>query len=89
LISIESGQWTMKYVYLIESESYPARHYTGSTVDLRRRMSDHNSGQSAHTSKYMPWKLAAYFAFADAHKADRFETYLKSGSGRAFIRRHF
>jgi hypothetical protein len=31
----------------------------------------------------------AYLAFSDYEKADKFEAYLKSGSGRAFAKRHF
>lgn len=47
-------------------------------------LADHNSGKSAHTSKYMPWKLVTYVAFSDRQKAEAFERYLKSGSGHAF-----
>ena len=36
-----------------------------------------------------PWVLIAYFAFAQEKTAVAFEKYLKSGSGRAFINRHF
>ncbi len=41
-----------------------------------------------HCRKFAPWELACYFAFSDHGKADKFETYLKSGSGRAFAKRH-
>lgn len=32
--------------------------------------------------------LAAYFAFAHENTAIAFEMYLKSGSGKAFLKRH-
>ena len=32
--------------------------------------------------------LAAYFAFVDENTAIAFEQYLKSGSGKAFLKRH-
>jgi putative endonuclease len=36
---------------------------------------------------YRPWKLMSFIAFGDATKAEAFEKYLKSGSGRAFTDR--
>ncbi len=79
----------MKYVYMLESNPAPERHYVGCTSDLKRRLQDHNGGQSFHTKKFGPWKLRCYVAFSDDKKAESFEQYLKSGSGRAFAKRHF
>ena len=79
----------MYYVYLLKSESHPNQAYVGSTCDLRQRLKEHNEGRSPHTAKFRPWTLIAYFAFAQEKTAIAFEKYLKSGSGRAFIRRHF
>ena len=74
----------MFYVYLIESVSHPGQRYVGLTTDLRRRLEDHNQGNSFHTSKFLPWRLVTYVAFRDRAKAEAFERYLKSGSGHAF-----
>ena len=79
----------MYYVYLLKSHSQPKQPYVGPTRDLRQRLKDHNEGRSPHTAKFRPWILIAYFAFAQERTAIAFERYLKSGSGRAFIRRHF
>lgn len=79
----------MKYVYMLQSESEPDRYYVGCTGDLKKRFAAHNNGQSIHTSKHMPWMLTGYVAFTDADKARKFEAYLKTGSGRAFAKRHF
>ena len=79
----------MKYVYLLESQSHPARRYVGITSNLESRLSQHNSGKSPHTSKYIPWRPIVVVRFADDQKAAAFETYLKSGSGHAFAKRHF
>jgi predicted GIY-YIG superfamily endonuclease len=49
---------------------------------------EHNSGKSTHTRKYTPWHLIFYAAFPEQMAAERFEIYLKSGSGRAFAKRH-
>ncbi len=79
----------MKYVYMLQSIDFPDRHYVGAAHDLKQRVNAHNAGESLHTSKFKPWKLIGYVAFADHGKADRFERYLKTGSGRAFAKRHF
>ena len=76
------------YVYLLVSEQDPARHYTGCTTDLTARLAKHNSGSVPHTAKYRPWRMETAIAFREADKARAFERYLKSGSGRAFARRH-
>ena len=47
----------MHYVYLLQSESFVDQRYVGMASDLKRRLSDHNSGKSPHTSKFVPWKL--------------------------------
>jgi putative endonuclease len=79
----------MHYVYLLKSQSKPIQPYVGSTRDLWQRLKDHNEGRSPHTAKFRPWILIAYFAFAEEGTVIAFEKYLKSGSGRAFTRRHF
>ena len=77
----------MYYVYLLESERDPTRRYVGLTANLRRRLTEHNSGKSAHTAKYLPWLISSYIAFSDQEKAEQFERYLKSGSGHAFAKK--
>ncbi len=79
----------MYYVYILKSIEFTDHYYIGFTDDLKRRIIEHNSGKSIHTNKYMPWKLKNYFAFDDKEKAEKFEEYLKSGSGRSFIKKHF
>ena len=79
----------MKYVYMLQSKADPERHYAGSTRNLKKRFDEHNAGHSTHTRKYLPWELRGYIAFSEPAKADKFEAYLKSGSGRAFAKKHF
>ena len=74
----------MHYVYLLRSTPHPTKTYIGSTSDLKSRLKKHNEGGSPHTSKYKPWHLVTYLAFSTREQATTFETYLKSGSGRAF-----
>jgi predicted GIY-YIG superfamily endonuclease len=79
----------MFYTYILQSQKDPGRRYVGHTADLRARLAEHNEGKCPHTSKFLPWKLKVYIAFESIKQAQRFEKYLKSGSGRAFASRHF
>lgn len=79
----------MYYVYILQYIAFPENFYIGFTVDLKKRLQDHNSGNSLHTKKFMPWKLKNYIAFEDEKKAKDFETYLKTHSGRKFCKNHF
>jgi putative endonuclease len=75
------------YVYVLQSELDPERFYTGLTDNLRQRLRTHNAGRVLHTAKWKPWRLKVYVAFCDRARAAEFERYLKSASGRAFLKR--
>lgn len=78
----------MKFVYILQS--LDAEHfYVGITDNLQARLAKHNAGEVPHTSKYGPWRIRTYFGFDDEARAIAFERYLKSGSGRAFAKKHF
>jgi putative endonuclease len=77
----------VKYVYLTQSIPFPNQRYIGVTSDLQNRLEAHNEGRSPHTAKFKPWGLVTYLAFSNDEKAQEFEKYLKSGSGRAFEKR--
>lgn len=75
------------YVYILScNDDHP---YIGCTDNLKDRVNRHHKGQVPATKDRIPVKLIAYFAFSDKYIAFNFEKYLKSGSGRAFIRKHF
>ena len=77
------------YVYILQSEIDPRRFYTGFTDDARRRLRTHNAGRVSHSAKWKPWRLKTYVAFADRTGAVELERYLKSASGRGFVKKHF
>ena len=79
----------MYYVYMIQSTSAPSQRYIGFTQDLKSRLKAHNAGESKHTSKFGPWEVVTYHAFKDKKKAQEFEHYLKTGSGKAFANKRF
>jgi predicted GIY-YIG superfamily endonuclease len=65
------------------------RYYIGMTSDVSARLIDHNAGRCPHTARYRPWQLHVTIQLPDEQRALAFERYLKSGSGRAFAKRHF
>ena len=83
----------MQYVYILKSLSAPERYYVGCTNDVSERLRRHNAGfaasQSRHSPMHGPWKVTVEIGFEDESKAFAFERYLKSGSGRAFAKKHF
>ena len=76
-------------VYILRSLTAPNRPYIGLTRDLHKRLDAHNAGRCTHTARYRPWQVVVAIEFPDEDRALRFERYLKSGSGRAFAKRHF
>ena len=78
-----------RIVYILRSGADRARHYVGITNDLPGRLHWHNNGPSGYTLSHRPWSVVVSMEFCTERDAVRFEKYLKSGSGRAFTRRHF
>jgi len=77
------------FVYVIRSVPQPTCYYAGLTSNVAARLTAHNEGHSQHTAALRPWQFVASVEFANEHSAAMFERYLKSGSGRAFAKRHF
>ncbi len=75
------------YVYLLQNTE-KAEIYKGFTENLRERLPKHKQSRHGYTAKNGAWELIFYCVFSDKKLALDFEKYLKSGSGRAFIRRH-
>jgi len=78
----------MKFVYVLQSAD-GEHYYVGVTDDVLDRLARHKAGDVTHTAKYLPWKIRVSVAFSDEARAFAFERYLKSGSGRAFAKKHF
>jgi putative endonuclease len=76
----------MHIVYILKCAS--SKLYTGCTENLEERLQRHHSGHVPVTENCRPVKLITYVVFSDKYKAFKFEKYLKSGSGRAFINKH-
>jgi len=75
----------MQYVYILLCND--GLTYIGCTRDLRARFERHIKGHVPATVPRLPVILIFYSAFKDNYKAYEFEKYLKTGSGRAFIKK--
>jgi len=73
----------MYTVYILKCAD--GKTYTGCTENLNERLDRHVNGYVPATENRRPIKLVTYVVFNDKYKAFKFETYLKSGSGRAFL----
>ena len=76
----------MYYVYILKCSN--GKPYTGCTDNLKNRIERHKKGYVPATKPILPIKLISYFAFTNKYTAFDFEKYLKSGSGRAFLKKH-
>ncbi len=60
--------------------------YVGSTDDLKRRVSEHNSGIGGlYTKNNRPFKLIYYEAYIEKKDASRAEKFYKTGYGREVL----
>ncbi|KKU29305.1 MAG: hypothetical protein UX80_C0004G0082 [Candidatus Amesbacteria bacterium GW2011_GWA2_47_11b] len=75
----------MYYVYLLRSK-VSGKVYTGFTADLRRRLSQHLSGQVHTTSRMGEIELIYYEAFMSKIDAVRREKYLKTTMGKRMVK---
>jgi len=76
--------WT---VYILNCAD--GKIYTGCSGNFKVRLMRHQAGVVKSTSSRLPVVVLLKITFYNKHKAFAFEKYLKSGSGRAFSKRHF
>jgi putative endonuclease len=81
----------MYYVYILHSKSKD-RYYIGSTQDVERRLTRHNSGGNKSTKAGRPWDLICQVAYETRAEAVGVEADLKRKANRKctehFIRLH-
>ena len=72
------------HTYVLQNQQN--RLYVGSTGNLAERLERHAAGDSRWTSKRGPWRLVYSEEHVSRSEAMRREKYLKSGSGREWLR---
>lgn len=73
------------YVYILLSE-FDGTFYTGYTKDLNKRFSEHKLGKVKSTKNRQPLNLVYWEGCLNQQDATRREKYLKSGSGKRYLR---
>ena len=76
---------TFEYVYILRCSN--GKTYVGHTANVEERLNRHIKGSVPATKNIRPVILLTYLTFTDKYKAIAFEKYLKSGSGRAFLKK--
>lgn len=72
------------YVYVLESKE-DGNRYIGYTVNLKKRIEEHNKGKSFSTKARLPFKLVYFEGCLNQEDAKRRENYLKTTQGRRFL----
>ena len=74
------------YTYILKSEK-DNRLYVGFCKDLKRRVKEHQNGLVTATQNRRPLELIYYEACKDKMDAIKRESQLKTGFGRAYLKR--
>lgn len=75
----------MFFVYVLSSQRRKYL-YVGLTNNLQRRVIEHESGKERTTKPYRPFILLHWEGFATRQEARMREKYLKSGSGKEWLK---
>jgi len=72
------------YFYIIQSQKHN-RYYTGSCTDLKRRLDDHNRGNTKSTRKQGPWFLVYSETFSTLKEARDRERQVKKWKSKNLL----
>lgn len=88
MISRQASEMDMfYYVYLLEN-ALDKGWYIGYTTDINQRVKDHNNGKGGKTTKRKKtWILLYFEGYRSEKDALGREKFLKSGSGRNFLKK--
>jgi len=77
----------MFYTYLLENQDDKS-WYIGFTSDLQRRLKEHQEHSGGRTTRLKNnWRLIYYESYLNKNDAVGRERFLKSGSGRRFLKK--
>ncbi len=69
------------YVYVLKS-ALTGKSYVGHTSDIKKRLKEHNNGESKSTKNGKPWDLRFYEECKTRSEAMKRERYYKTVGGR-------
>ena len=73
------------YVYILQAKDDSL--YIGYTLDLRKRLLEHNRKLNFSTKSKTPWQLIHYESYLNKIDAQRREKYLKTSQGARLLKR--
>lgn len=74
------------YLYMLKSEK-DGKLYIGCTNDLKKRIQEHNRGESFATKGRKPFSLIYYEAYLNRKDAEKREKFFKTGWGRQYFKK--
>ena len=75
------------FVYVIKSQ-IDGRLYVGISENPKKRLTEHNKGQTKSTKPYRPWLLFYKKYIGSRKEARKEEKRLKSGAGKEFLKKY-
>ena len=78
----------MFVVYTLKSK-IAKKSYVGLTNNIERRLKEHNSGKHFYTKRHKPWEIIHTEEFDNFEEARKREKFLKSTTGRRFLKTLF
>ena len=78
----------MFFVYVLRS-CVNGNFYLGMTIDIQKRICQHNNGANRSTKAHRPWELFFTEEYQTRIEAREREVYLKSGIGKEFIKKKY
>ena len=73
------------YVYLLQSK-LDNSFYIGYTKNIKKRLSEHNSGLNFSTKQSRPWEIVFFEGYLEEKDARRRERYLKTNQGSRLVK---
>jgi putative endonuclease len=77
----------MYFVYLLQSVAGQNWYIGYTPADPQGRLEKHNRGEVRSTKSKAPWRLLYYEAYVTREDATAREKFLKSGSGRRYLKK--
>ena len=77
----------MYYTYVLKSLSHGTLYIGNSDNPENRLLTKHNKGKVRYTKGRIPWELIHKEQFLTRSEAVKRERFLKSGQGRAFLKK--
>jgi len=74
----------MFFTYILYSTKID-KFYTGQTLDIDRRLEEHNRGKTSFSANGMPWQLVFSREFPSRQEAIRLEKLIKKRGAARFL----